>query len=127
MRCESVSNKLNSFHSTFKHPVDINYPSLNSVDKNLLLRRKLIEEEYNEVIEAIATKKADKVLKELCDLVYVCVGMATTYGWDFDTAFNRVHASNMSKLDDEGNPVYNKDGKVIKSKNYVPPKLNNLV
>ena len=128
MRSESVSNKLNIFHSTFKHPVDIDYPSPSTtVDKTLTLRRKLIEEEYNEVIHAIETKKANKVLKELCDLVYVCVGMATTYGWDFDTAFNRVHASNMSKLDDEGNPVYNKDGKVIKSKNYVPPKINDLV
>ena len=121
MKTETISGKLNNFHSTFKHPVDIDYPS------SCVLRRKLIEEEYNEVIEAIETKKADKVLKELCDLVYVCVGMATTYGWDFDTAFNRVHVSNMSMLDDEGNPVYNKDGKVIKSKNYVPPKLNDLV
>ena len=63
MRSESVSSKLNNFHTTFKHPVDINYPSLNSVDKIILLRRKLIEEEYNEVIEAIAIKKQTKFLK----------------------------------------------------------------
>ena len=121
MRYQSVSEKLGIFHNTFNHPVDIEYPSL------CILRRKLIEEEYNEVIEAIETKKDDKVLKELCDLVYVCVGMATTYGWDFDTAFTRVHSSNMSKLDDDGKSIYREDGKVLKSKNYKPPYLSDLV
>ena len=128
MQGETVSTKLNIFHNRFNHPLDILYPSVNSpINKTLVLRRKLIEEEYKEVVDAIETKKADKVLKELCDLVYVCIGMAATYGWDFDTAFNRVHASNMSKLDHNGNPIYNKDGKVLKSKNYTPPKLNDLV
>ena len=73
------------------------------------------------------SKKADEVLKELCDLVYVCVGFATTFGWDFDTAFNRVHASNMSKLDSEGNPLYREDGKVIKSDYYKPPILKDCI
>ena len=57
----------------------------------------------------------------------VCVGMADTYGWDFDEAFKQVHISNMSKLDNDGNPVYRKDGKVLKSDNYVPPDLGTLV
>ena len=78
-------------------------------------------------MNAIDTKKPDDVLKELCDLVYVCVGFATTYGWAFDPAFNRVHKSNMSKLDKEGNPIYREDGKVIKSDCYQPPKLKDLV
>ena len=43
------------------------------------------------------------------------------YGWDFGVAFNRVHNSNMSKLDDEGKPIYRQDGKVLKSDNYKPP------
>jgi predicted HAD superfamily Cof-like phosphohydrolase len=57
----------------------------------------------------------------------VCVGFAVTYGWSFDTAFNRVHQSNMSKLDGDGNPLYREDGKVVKSDRYEPPKLKNLV
>jgi predicted HAD superfamily Cof-like phosphohydrolase len=78
-------------------------------------------------MDAISNDKSDDVLKELCDLVYVCVGFAVTYGWDFDSAFNRVHASNMSKLDADGNPVYREDGKVIKSDCYQPPNLKRLV
>ena len=125
---ESLQTKLDMFHKAFGHPIDLDYPRRGkSLDKHRQLRKKLIEEEYEEVINAIDTKQPDEILKELCDLVYVCIGFATTYGWAFDTAFNRVHTSNMSKLDKEGNPVYREDGKVIKSDCYKPPKLKDLV
>lgn len=78
-------------------------------------------------MDAIRLKDEEEVLKELCDLVYVCVGMCVSYGWNFDIAFNRVHNSNMSKLDDEGNPIYRKDGKVLKSDNYKPPSMKGLI
>ena len=93
----------------------------------LVLRKSLIREEVSELVEAIENEEAANVLKELVDVVVVCVGMADTYGWDFDTAFSRVHDSNMSKLDDEGKPIYRDDGKVLKSKNYKYPYLDNLV
>ena len=128
MKVSTVQSKLEEFHRAFKHPVDADYPRLsNRIDRTKLLRKTLIEEEYEELINAMQSKKADEVLKELCDLVYVCVGFATTFGWDFDTAFNRVHASNMSKLDSEGNPLYREDGKVIKSDYYKPPILKDCV
>ena len=128
VRHESLQTKLEQFHTAFKHPVDLDYPKRGkSLDRQRQFRRKLIEEEYEEVMNAIDTKKPDDVLKELCDLVYVCICFSTTYGWAFDTAFNRVHTSNMSKLDKEGNPVYREDGKVIKSDCYQPPKLKDLV
>ena len=128
MKHESLQTKLEQFHTAFGHPVDLDYPRISkSLDRQRQFRRKLIEEEYEEVMNAIDTKKPDDVLKELCDLVYVCIGFATTYGWAFDTAFNRVHKSNMSKLDKEGNPIYREDGKVIKSDCYQPPKLKDLV
>ena len=128
MKHESLQTKLEQFHTAFGHPIDLDYPRISkSLDRQRQFRRKLIEEEYEEVINAIDTKKPDDVLKELCDLVYVCVGFATTYGWAFDPAFNRVHKSNMSKLDKEGNPIYREDGKVIKSDCYQPPKLKDLV
>ena len=128
MKHESLQTKLEQFHTAFGHPVDLDYPRISkSLDRQRQFRRKLIEEEYEEVMNAIDTKKPDDVLKELCDLVYVCVGFATTYGWAFDPAFNRVHKSNMSKLDKEGNPIYREDGKVIKSDCYQPPKLKDLV
>jgi predicted HAD superfamily Cof-like phosphohydrolase len=54
------------------------------------------------------------LLKELADLVYVCNQMAAAFGWDLQVAHNRVHASNMSKLGEDGNPIYREDGKILK-------------
>ena len=127
-RSETLQDKLQIFHRAFNHPIGLAYdkPSaMMSAQKNL--RRRLIQEEFDEVMDAIKSKNDDEVLKELCDLVYVCVGFAVTYGWAFDTAFNRVHTSNMSKLDKDGNAIFREDGKVIKSDCYEPPKLKDLV
>ena len=66
-------------------------------------------------------------LKELADLVYVCYQYAVNMGWDLDEAMHRVHESNMSKLDEHGNPIYRDDGKVLKGPNYTPPNLEDLV
>ena len=128
MRYQSVAEKLSIFHNAFNCPQNRTYKG-NTIDdaELLVLRKNLIKEEVNEALEAIDTKDAASVLKELVDVVVVCVGMADTYGWDFDTAFNRVHHSNMSKLDDDGKPIYREDGKVLKSENYKPPYLDDLV
>ena len=68
-----------------------------------------------------------EALKELADLVYVCYQYAENMGWLLDEALDRVHKSNMSKLDTEGNPIYREDGKVLKGPNYKPPTLTDLV
>jgi predicted HAD superfamily Cof-like phosphohydrolase len=68
-----------------------------------------------------------EALKELADLVYVAYQYAANMGWDLDEALNRVHLSNMSKLDDDGNPIYRDDGKVLKGPNYKPPTLTDLI
>jgi predicted HAD superfamily Cof-like phosphohydrolase len=127
-KSETLQDKLHIFHRAFNHPVGLKYPKPSAmVDGEKNLRRTLIQEEFKELMYAISNQDDDEVLKELCDLVYVCIGFAVTYGWSFDTAFNRVHKSNMSKLDAKGNPLYREDGKVIKSNCYEPPKLANLV
>ena len=127
-KSQTLEDKLNIFHRAFKHPLGLNYPKPQPyADDVKNLRRSLIQEEYKELMYAISNQDDDDVLKELCDLVYVCVGFAVTYGWSFDAAFNRVHQSNMSKLDPDGNPIYREDGKVIKSSCYEPPKLMDLV
>jgi len=127
-KSETLQDKLNMFHHAFNHPTGLKYPLPSAiVNSEKALRRTLIQEEYKELMYAISNEDDDEVLKELCDLVYVCVGFAVTYGWSFDTAFNRVHESNMSKLDEEGNPLYREDGKVAKSNCYEPPKLSDLV
>ena len=66
-------------------------------------------------------------LKELADLIYVCAQYAENMNWDIEQALRRVHRSNMSKLDEDGNPIYREDGKVLKGPNYQPPDLSDLV
>ena len=125
---QSIGKSLAEFHSVFGCKRNQNFKSKTIEDVELLvLRKNLIKEEVEEVFEAIKESNEAHVLKELVDVVVVCVGMADTYGWDFDTAFKRVHESNMSKLDDDGKPIYREDGKVIKSKNYKAPYLSDLV
>ena len=96
-------------------------------------QRKLIVEEFKEFLEAEQQliigfqRNATDTLKELADLVYVCYQYAENLGWDLDEALLRVHQSNMTKLDDQGQPIFREDGKVLKSTNYTPPTLTDLV
>ena len=97
------------------------------------MQKNLIVEEFKEFLEAegmlFRNNKAlhEDALKELSDLAYVCYQYAANMGWDLDEALRRVHQSNMSKLDEGGKPIYREDGKVLKSKNYQPPTLSDLV
>jgi len=68
----------------------------------------------------------EATLKELADLVYVCYQYAENMGWFLDEALDRVHKSNMSKLDKDGKPIYREDGKVLKGPDYKPPDLSDL-
>jgi predicted HAD superfamily Cof-like phosphohydrolase len=88
------------------------------------LRYRLIEEE---VEEFMTSDSHENMLKELMDIKYVIDGFCATFGWDADEAFYRVHESNMSKLGDDGKPVYRADGKVTKGPNYKPCDLSDLV
>ena len=92
-----------------------------------LIQKCLIDEEWSEFHEAFHLKDAHEQLKELCDLVYVCYQFAANEGWDLDEAMDRVHKSNMSKLDENGQPIYREDGKVLKGPNYKPPNLTDLL
>jgi len=84
----------------------------------------LIREEFYEVVDE--TEPHNR-LKELADLLYVIYGYAVTFGWDLDEAFRRVHESNMSKLGDDGKPIKDNNGKVMKGPNYKRPNLKDLV
>ena len=96
-------------------------------------QKNLIVEEFKEFLEAENNVFRNnpqiraETLKELADLVYVCYQYAANMGWDLDEAMHRVHESNMSKLDQDGKPIYREDGKVLKGPNYTPPNLEELV
>ena len=97
------------------------------------MQKRLIVEEFKEFLEAEQqllygyTRNAEDCLKGLADLVYVCYQYAANLDWDLDEAMYRVHKSNMSKLDENGHPIYREDGKVLKGPNYQPPTLTDLV
>ena len=124
------------FHEKFGHPVGLEFGNdalsqLNSrVEK--AFRMGLIHEETFEVeAELLPSDKSKlmdkaKLTKELSDLLYVTLGMAITFGLPIEEVFKRVHESNMSKLDEDGKPIYRKDGKVLKGPNYKEPDLGDL-
>ena len=101
--------------------------------KQRTYQKNLIVEEFKEFLEAegMLFRNNDEfpaeALKELADLVYVCYQYAENMGWFLDEALDRVHASNMSKLGEDGLPVYREDGKVLKGPNYKPPTLTDLI
>jgi predicted HAD superfamily Cof-like phosphohydrolase len=92
------------------------------------LRQTLIMEEAGEVFDELDRDVINKVAltKELADLLYVVHGTAVAFGLPLEPAFARVHYSNMSKLDEDGRPIYREDGKVVKGPNYQPPELGDL-
>lgn len=91
----------------------------------------LIAEEANEFLNAADEVFADpenqktrnELLKELSDLVFVCYQFAAAFNLDLSKAMDLVYESNMSKLDEQGNPIFRADGKVLKGPNYLPPNL----
>ena len=91
------------------------------------MQKALIDEEWSEFHEAYHHKDDCEQLKELADLVYVCYQYAACTDWDLDEALSRVHKSNMSKLGEDGKPIYRGDGKVLKGPNYKPPTLEDLI
>lgn len=91
------------------------------------LRVDLIAEEFLELREAVANENIVEIADALTDLLYVVYGAGHAFGIDLDECFLEVHASNMSKLDDDGQPIYREDGKVLKSDNYFKPNLASVL
>ena len=126
MKKTFLTDQAKQFRSTYGIENNPTKPS-RSYQKNLIV------EEFKEFLEADGMlfrhgKNAqEECLKELADLVYVCYQYAENMGWFLDEALNRVHESNMSKLDEDGKPIYREDGKVLKGPNYAPPNLEDLV
>ena len=87
------------------------------------LRVSLIEEELSELKEAIENKDIKEVADALTDILYVTYGAGHAFGIDLDKCFDEVQRSNMSKLDENGKPIFNEYGKVLKGPNYFKPNL----
>ena len=96
-------------------------------DKVSTLRYDLIKEELDELREAIDKKDLKEVADALTDILYVTYGAGHAFGINLDKCFEEVQSSNMSKLGDDGKPIYNDKGKVMKGPNYFKPNLNKFV
>ena len=118
-------DKVGTFMKTFGQEVK-SKPSF-STDKINKLRLDLIKEELTELTEAMNNNDLLEVADALTDILYVTYGAGHAFGINLDKCFEEVQNSNMSKLDENGKPVYNEQGKVMKGPNYFKPDLSKFV
>ncbi|MFL2896715.1 MAG: phosphoribosyl-ATP diphosphatase [Candidatus Pelagibacter sp.] len=113
--------KVGLFMKTFGQEIKTK-PSLSS-EKINNLRINLISEELDELKVAIKNNDLKEAIDALTDILYVTYGAGHAFGVDLDKCFEEVQNSNMSKLGDDGKPIYNEAGKVMKGPNYFKPDL----
>ena len=117
--------KVGLFMKTFGQEVKVKASF--SSDKINKLRVDLIEEELDELKEAINKKDLQETIDALTDILYVTYGAGHAFGVNLDKCFEEVQNSNMSKLGDDGKPIFNENGKVMKGPNYFKPNLNQFL
>ena len=118
-------SSVKKFMETFGQEVKNKAEFPNEKIKNL--RISLIEEELSELKEAIKNKDIKEVADALTDILYVTYGAGHAFGIDLDKCFDEVQRSNMSKLDENGKPIFNEQGKVLKGPNYFKPNLEKFI
>ncbi len=118
---EKVKKFMQTFGQQIKEKAE--FPN----EKITKLRYELIEEELKEFKEAIDKKDIKEVADALTDILYVTYGAGHAFGINLDKCFQEVQNSNMSKLGEDGKPIYNDKGKVMKGPNYFKPNLSKFV
>jgi predicted HAD superfamily Cof-like phosphohydrolase len=118
-------NKVKTFMNTYGQEVKerATFPE----NKIVQLRINLIEEELNELKEAVKNNDIVEVADALTDILYVTYGAGHSFGVDLDKCFDEVQRSNMSKLGVDGKPIYNESGKVMKGPDYFAPDLKKII
>ena len=117
--------KVKNFMETFGQEVK-SRPSFSS-DKINMLRYNLIKEELDEFKEALDNNDLLEVADALTDILYVTYGAGHAFGINLDACFEEVQNSNMSKLGNDGKPIYNDQGKVMKGPKYFKPDLSKFI
>ena len=114
-----------TFMHAFGQEVKVKANSPN--EKIIKLRYELIHEELEEFKVAMEAKNLKEIADALTDILYVTYGAGHAYGIDLDKCFSEVQRSNMSKLDEDGKPIYNEKGKVMKGPKYFEPNLKQFI
>ena len=118
-------NKVKTFMETFGQ--EVKTKASFSTDKINNLRYELIKEELEELKAAMKNKDLLEVADALTDILYVTYGAGHALGINLDECFDEVQSSNMSKLGEDGKPIYNESGKVMKGPKYFKPDLNKFI
>lgn len=117
---KSAGELVMEFHQTYGQPIRTK-PELHIPEKEL--RFNLIKEEFEEYEEALAENDFVEVADALADMIYVIYGAAITHGIDLDDVLKEVQRSNMSKLGEDGKPIWREDGKILKGPNFSEPDI----
>ena len=120
--------KVEEFHKTYKLGIS-DSPIAKLENNNHELRYELMKEENEEYLEATKTNNLIEVADALGDMLYILCGTMIEHGMQdvMEEIFDEIHRSNMSKLDENGNPIYIEDGKVIKGPNYFKPEIEKIL
>lgn len=120
-------NKVKEFHEAFA--VNIEKQPIIPSQERCELRQKIIQEEVDELKAAWESGNLVEVADALADIHYVVMGTVLEFGLQdkYAEIFTEVHRSNMSKLDENGKPIYREDGKVIKSELYSKPEIGKII
>ena len=126
-----MQNQLKSvkiFHEAFGIKIS-NKPTLELSKDILKLRHSLMQEENNEYLKAVDEKNLIEVADALGDMLYILCGTILTHGFQnlIEDIFDEIQSSNMSKLGDDGKPIYRNDGKVLKGPNYKKPNIKKFL
>ena len=126
MRNQLKSVKI--FHEAFGVKIS-NKPTLELSKDILKLRHSLMQEENNEYLKAVEEKNLIEVADALGDMLYILCGTILTHGFQniIEDIFDEIQSSNMSKLGDDGKPIYRNDGKVLKGPNYKKPNIKKII
>jgi len=118
---KSVKKFMQTFGQEIKNKAE--FPE----EKIVKLRLDLIKEELEEFREAVEKRDIKEVADALTDILYVTYGAGHAFGIDLDSCFEEVQNSNMSKLGNDGKPIYNEQGKVMKGPKYFKPDLSKYI
>lgn len=118
-------SQVREFHQKFGHPAP-EFPTL-IAGRRATLRISLIDEELSELKQAIASNNLIGIADALGDLDYVVNGAAVEFGIDLPAITAEIHRSNMTKLGEDGKPIYREDGKILKGNSYTPPRLESIL
>ena len=121
-------NKVNEFNKVFKVGESLSSPTL-LTQKEQLLRYNLMVEENREYLDACKDGNLVEIADALGDQLYILLGSILRHGMSdkIIDVFNEIHASNMSKIDSNGNPIFREDGKILKGENYFKPNLKQFI